>query len=117
MSSETRPTAGAADQAAKKIVFYAGPPSHGYAEHEYYAGCRLLADWLHAAVPAADAVVAKQAWPAQQLDEADAIVLFTDGVERHPILPHLDEVDRLMRHGVGLACIHWSVDMEKGQAR
>ena len=40
----------------KKIVFFAGPPSHGYAEHEYYAGagcwptgsapqCRRLTWW------------------------------------------------------------------------
>ncbi len=32
---------------AKKIVFIAGNPSHGYAEHEHNAGCLLLAKCLN----------------------------------------------------------------------
>ena len=118
-SSRSRLRGGTGVRAAagprKKIVFFAGSPSHPYAEHEYYAGCRLLANWLHAAVPNAETVVCKESWPDQELGDADAIVLFCDGVEHHPILPHLDQMDQLISRGVGLACIHWSVDLDKGQ--
>ena len=115
-SGEKRNRASGAAEGARKIVFFAGPPSHGYAEHEYYAGCRLLADRLHAAMPAVATVVARETWPTQQLDDADAIVLMTDGDRFHPVLGHLEQVDRLMHRGVGLACIHWSVNLVKGRA-
>ena len=38
-----QPGHGGAAEAEKKIVFIAGHPSHGYAEHEHHAGCLLLA--------------------------------------------------------------------------
>ena len=33
----------------KKVVFVAGPKSHGYFSHEHIAGCKLLAKHLNAA--------------------------------------------------------------------
>ena len=41
----------------KKIVFIAGKPSHGYAEHEHRAGCLLLAKALNENVPQVHAEV------------------------------------------------------------
>jgi len=35
----------------KKIVFISGRPSHGFAQHEQYAGCMLLAKALNENVP------------------------------------------------------------------
>jgi len=105
-----------AAEAEKKIVFLAGGPSHGYGSHEHYAGCLLLAKCLNEEVPGVRAVVYK-GWPedAGALADADAIVAFSDGNARHSLSGHLEEVDRLMKKGVGLACLHYAVELPKGQ--
>lgn len=102
---------------AGKIAFVAGPPSHGYGEHEYLAGCRLLSGWLKEAVPSLKTVIYEGRWPADAgaLDDAAAIVVFADGGENNIMLPHLDEIDRLMKRGVGLACLHYTLEMPKGK--
>ena len=107
-----------ADADRKKIMFIAGRPSHGYAEHEFHAGCLLLAKWLKEGLPDVDTVVCKGGWPQDSkiLDDADAIVLFADGGDANPMLPHLDEIAALMKRGVGLACIHYAVQVPKGKA-
>jgi len=112
---QTPPAKGDADK--KKIVFIAGKPSHGYAEHEYGPGCVLLAKCLKEGLPNVETVVCKNGWPkdAKALDGASAIVVFTDGATSNPILQHLNEVRKLMKQGVGLACIHWSLDIPKGK--
>ena len=92
----------AADEPAahpkKKIVFISGKPSHGFAQHEQYAGCMLLAKCLSEGMSGYDTVVYKHAdWPKPEvLDSADAIVIFCDGGGGHLALPHLDELAPLM---------------------
>jgi hypothetical protein len=102
----------------KKIVFIAGPQSHGYAEHEHYAGCLLLAKCLKEGLPNVETVVCKNGWPrdSKVLDDADAIVVYANGEDGHPMLPHLDQMAELMKRGVGLACIHYAVAMPNGKA-
>ncbi|TWT56201.1 ThuA domain-containing protein [Allorhodopirellula solitaria] len=110
------PSAGATD--AKKIVFLAGRPSHGYGAHEHYAGCRLLAEALKEAKPDYDVVVMKEGWPkegADALKDADSIVVYCDGGSRHLLNPHVDEFDPLMKAGAGLVCIHYGVETPKGK--
>lgn len=111
---------GAADASAaetKKVVFVAGPKSHGYGAHEHYAGCKLLAKYLEKAVPAVDTVVYKNGWPQDPdaLKGAATIVLFADGGGRNPINRHLDQVGTLMEQGVGLCCLHYAVEVPKGK--
>jgi len=31
------------------------------------------------------------------------------------VVPHLDEVDALAKKGVGIVCIHYGVEVEKGK--
>ena len=103
-----------------KIVFIAGPPSHGPAQHEHRAGCLLLKSCLDK-VPGITSVVYSNGWPKdpQALDGADGIVLYMDGGPGHPALQddHLQKLDALMKKGVGLACIHYAVEptIEKGE--
>ncbi|MGO9108827.1 MAG: family 16 glycoside hydrolase [Thermoguttaceae bacterium] len=103
--------------AKKKIVFIAGGPSHGYAQHEHHAGCLLLAKCIQENVPEAETVV-YQGWPKdpQVLDEAATVVIFCDGGDGHLVMSHLDEFDKLARKGVGLVCIHYAVEVPKGRA-
>src|SRR5208282_1394993 len=90
----------------KKIVFVAGPPSHGPGEHEYRAGCLLLAKCL-GDVPGLQTMVYSNGWPkdANAFDGADAVVLSMDGGPGHPALKddHLAQLAPLMEKGVGLA--------------
>jgi Trehalose utilisation len=103
--------------AKKKIVFIAGRPSHGYAEHEHHAGCLLLARCINENVPEAQAIV-YDGWPSDPaaLDDAASVVIYCDGGEGHVVMKHLDELDALMKKGVGLCCLHYAVEVPKGRA-
>ena len=48
------------------------------------------------------------------LKDAASIVVYCDGGGRHLLNPHLKEFDQLMRKGIGLACIHYGVEVPKG---
>ncbi|MGQ9576365.1 MAG: family 16 glycoside hydrolase [Thermoguttaceae bacterium] len=102
---------------SKKIVLVAGGPSHGYGFHAHYAGCALLARLLNQNVPGVHAVVYRGGWPKDPtaLDNADAVAIFSDGGAGHPALPHLDQLDKLMKQGVGLALLHYAVEIPKGR--
>jgi hypothetical protein len=102
----------------KKVVFVAGRPSHGYAAHAHRAGCLLLARLLNENVPQVQATVYHGGWPKDPtaFDHADAIVLFSDGGAGNPVIPHLKEVDQMAKRGVGLAFLHYAVEVPKGEA-
>lgn len=106
-----------AQSATKKVVFVAGRPSHGYGAHEHNAGCTLLAKELQAAMPSIKCDVHLSGWPADEkaFDGADCIVMYCDGGRGHMVVPHLDEVDALAKKGVGIVCIHYGVEVEKGK--
>lgn len=103
--------------AKKRIVFIAGGCSHGPGEHEHRAGCLLLAKRLNEHLPAVDAQVYTDGWPQdpKAFDNAAAVVLYGDGGGGHMVNKHLEQVEALMKKGVGLACIHYAVEVPKGQ--
>jgi type 1 glutamine amidotransferase len=105
----------------KKIVFIAGPPSHGPGEHEHRAGCLLLKSCLDQ-VSGLTSVVYTNGWPenpATAFADAATLVIYSDGGGGHPLLKadRLQVVADLVRKGVGLVCIHYAVEptKEKGQ--
>ncbi len=101
----------------KKIVFIAGTPSHGYGDHEHRAGCLLLAKCLRDGLPNVETVVHANGWPKdpQIFHGAEAIVVFSSGGGANVMLQHLDQIDKLMKQGVGLACLHYTVEIPKGR--
>lgn len=107
----------AQEKAKKKVVFVAGGPSHGYGDHEHFAGCTLLAKRINENVPGFEAVVHKNGWPKDPaaFEGADAIVIYCDGAGGHPAVKRRAEIDALMKKGVGLACIHFAVEVPKGE--
>ncbi len=107
-----------AADSAKKIVFIAGGPSHDYGSHEHYAGCRLLADTIQKSLPQVKCEIVRNGWPADDsiLNDADAIVIYADGGGGHPANNHLDKLEPLMKKGVGFVCIHYGVEVPKGDA-
>ncbi|MGF1583672.1 MAG: family 16 glycoside hydrolase [Gemmataceae bacterium] len=102
----------------KKIVLIAGRPSHGYGAHEHNAGCLLLADGLNKSGLPVQAIVVKDGWPKDTsvFEDAATIVIYADGGGRHPFNSHLEEIDGLMKKGVGLVCIHYGVEVPKGKS-
>ena len=102
----------------KKVVFVAGPKSHGFFAHEHAAGCKLLAEHLEAANLGIKTVVVTGGFPQDQsvFNDADAVVVACDGGVRHLLNKNLKEFDEVMKRGVGLACIHYGVETTKGPA-
>ncbi len=100
-----------------KIVFIAGSASHGTGEHEYRGGCRLLAKLLNENANNIEAVVYDGKWPDDPtaFDDAKTIVIYADGGEGHMIIPHMQEMDKLMKKGVGLVLLHYAVEIPKGE--
>jgi hypothetical protein len=104
------------DGAEKKIVLVAGRPSHGPGEHEHRAGCLLLEKCLNQ-VPGIRAVVVTNGWPQDEsaFDGAAAVVFYADGGGGHPAVQgdRLQKLDAIMKKGVGMACIHYGVEVPK----
>lgn len=102
----------------KLVVFIAGTPSHGFAQHEHHAECELLARLLKEGMLNFETKVYKGGWPKDPnaLDGADAIVMACDGGPGHMVIPHLEQVDALAKKGVGIGCIHYAVEVPKGPA-
>ena len=101
----------------RKIVMVAGPMSHGYGAHEHKAGCELLARRLNVADSGLLAVVYSGGWPADPsaFDNANAVVLYANGGVHHPANAHLDELRGWMERGVGVACLHYGVEVPIGE--
>jgi type 1 glutamine amidotransferase len=100
----------------KKMVLVAGTPSHGPGEHEFNAGTLLLKKCLDD-VPEVAAGVYLNGWPADPtaFDNADMVMLYMDGGSGHPAIQqdHLEKLRGLLDKGVGLACLHFAVEIPK----
>lgn len=92
------------------IVLVAGAPSHPPGQHEHRAGMLLLGRCLNA-VPGVKTTVVS-GWPDDAvLDAANAVVLYSDGGPKHPAIQgdRLAKLEKRMRQGVGLGCLHYAV--------
>ena len=103
---------------AKKICFFAGTRSHGYGNHEHNAGNILLGKRLEAHY--GDGVVTafyKDGWPKDPtaMQNADAIVMFCTGGGAHIAKMHQRQINYFQDRGMGVGCIHYGVEVEKGK--
>jgi 3-keto-disaccharide hydrolase/Trehalose utilisation len=100
----------------RKIVLVAGSPSHGPGEHEFNAGVILLKHCLDR-TSGVVAAAYRNGWPKDPtaFDNADSIVFYMDGGGGHPLIKgdHLARIGALMKRGVGLACVHYAVEVPK----
>ena len=104
-------------EGVKKVVFVAGRPSHGPGDHEHRAGCMLLSRLLNEqAGDRIHATVHSNGWPADPtvFDNADALVMYSDGGGGHMVNPHLAQVEAAQARGMGVGCIHYAVEIPKG---
>jgi type 1 glutamine amidotransferase len=103
--------------AETKIVLIAGQPSHPSGQHEFNAGAILLARALNeqSGLPVHVDVV-HNGWPEDEsvFDGAKAVVIYSDGNDRHPTKDHEETMDTLVDQGVGLMCMHYGVEVPAG---
>lgn len=102
---------GFAQKEPKNILFIAGPPSHGWNQHEFPAGCELLAQCLNQSNLGIDANVSL-GWPEDDrlLENAQTIVLYSDGNEEHVAKGKADALNDLLSKGVNFAILHFAIE-------
>ena len=103
------------DPKAVKIVLIAGVGSTKLksGEHEYFAGCTVLAKMLKQ-TPGVFPVIARDGWPKkpETLAGAKAVVLFLEGGTAHAALKEdrMQQLQKLADSGVGIVCLHSAID-------
>ena len=110
----TAPLATAEEGGEKKILLIGHELDHAWGTHMYLPTCKLLAKCLRQ-TPGVEAVVS-DGWPKdkKELAGVDAIVLYSSpGGELLLDGEQAAEVDRLLKQGVGLVCIHWATGLKK----
>jgi len=98
----------------KKVVFIAGPQSHGLGSHEHNAGSLLLARELNEHLgDKIFATVYTNGWPkdTSAIQNADAVIMYSDGQTRHVGYWHRRQLNMLKERGVGFGAIHYAVEM------
>ena len=107
------------DAKLAKIVLLAGSVSNKPGQHEYFAGCALLAGWLKE-TPGVWPVMAAEGWPKDEriFDGARAVIVYADGGEKLPFLEaaRWDKVKALVGKGTGLVMLHQAVDVPEARA-
>lgn len=98
-------------------MLIAGQPSHPSGQHEFNAGSLLLARALNeqSGLPV-HVAVAHNGWPRDEsvFEGAAAVVIYSDGNDRHPTKGHEEAMDAMIDKGVGLMCMHYAVEVPAG---
>jgi hypothetical protein len=101
------------------VLLIAGEPSNKAGQHEYFAGCTLLAKWLRQhsdVIP----VQAANGWPKDEtlIDRAKCIVVFADGGPKLPFLQpeRMARLGAAMKRGAGFVMLHQAVDVPNAVA-
>jgi type 1 glutamine amidotransferase len=103
-----------ADAPKAKILLIGKSPDHPYGSHMYMHCCAVLARCLEL-TPGVTAVVSN-GWPKDPavLDGVGAVVLYASPAAEFLLEgPQREQVDRMMKSGVGLVTIHWSSSVTK----
>ena len=99
--------------AKKKILFLAGPPSHANGEHEFRAGCMLLADALNQSGLEVEAKVHWYGWPKDEsiFEGVDACIIYADAGGR--LGKKVEFLDKKVKAGMGIMFMHYGVHPSK----
>jgi type 1 glutamine amidotransferase len=110
--------ADAPDASMTKIVLLAGIPSNKPGQHEYFAGCALLAKCLKQ-TPGVWPVIAAEGWPKNEaiFTGAKAIVVYMDAGDK---LSFLDTarwavIKKAVEGGAGYVAMHQAVEVPAAQ--
>ncbi len=97
------------------VLLVAGEPSHGPGEHRFPDGCALLAEALNQSGLDVKAEVSL-GWPDEaKLRAANALVLYSDGLDRHVAAGKLAALRQHVAAGKGLAVLHFALEPNRGE--
>lgn len=109
----------ASDPKLAKVVVIAGSVSNRAGQHEYFAGCALMMDWLKQNAGVWP-VLAAEGWPKDEkiFDGAKAVVVYADGGAKLSFLEpaRWAKIKALMNAGTGLVMLHQAVEVPAPQA-
>ncbi len=107
------------DPKLAKIVLIAGSVSNKAGQHEYFAGCAMMMDWLKQ-TPGVWPVLVADGWPKNEaiLDGAKAVVVYADGAAKTPFLEpaRWAKMKSLVDAGAGLVVMHQAVEVTEERA-
>lgn len=107
------------DTTLAKVVLLAGTPSNKPGQHEYFAGCALIMDWLKQQ-PGVWPVMAAEGWPKDEsiFKGARCVLCYMDGGEKLALLEpaRWQRISQLMEEGAGLIMLHQAVEVPPAQA-
>ena len=96
---------------SKKILFLAGPDSHGWGSHQHFGGTNILAKGMRNSALPVDVQITRT-WPEEKLLlQQDALVIYSDGWGAHPANGNLASLKKFMDQGGGLTVIHWATGL------
>ncbi|MFZ4765343.1 MAG: ThuA domain-containing protein [Roseimicrobium sp.] len=108
-----------ADKSLAKVVLIAGTPSNKPGQHEYFAGCALMMQWLKQQ-PGVWPVLVAEGWPKNEaiLNDAKSIVCFMDGGEKLALIEpsRWARLKQSVDGGAGLIMLHQAVEVPTVQA-
>ena len=92
-----------------KILFLAGARSHASGEHEFKAGCMLLAKALNEQSGLDIKATVIDGWPKDEsvFDDVDAVIIYSDGTK--VIKNGWEKADALAKSGCGFMFMHYAV--------
>ncbi|MDA7673107.1 NPCBM/NEW2 domain-containing protein [Verrucomicrobiales bacterium] len=98
-----------------KILFLAGPRSHASGDHEFNAGCRLLAKALNEQSGLDVEASVINGWPKDDsaFEGVDAVIIYSDSTK--VVGQGWEKTDELAKAGVGLMFMHYAVHPSKEQ--
>ncbi len=98
-----------------KILFLAGPRSHASGDHEFNAGCMLLAKALNEQSGLEVEATVIKGWPEDEsvFDGVDAVIIYSDSTK--VVGKGWEKTDELAKSGVGLMFMHYAVHPSKEQ--
>jgi len=91
------------------VLFLAGERSHKSGEHEFNAGCQLLAKALNEQSGLDVHATVINGWPEDEsvFSGVDAVIIYSDGTK---VISHgWEKADQLAKTGVGLMFMHYAV--------
>ena len=107
------------DASLAKVILLAGAPSNKPGQHEYFAGCALMMDWLKQQ-PGVQPVMVAEGWPKDEsiFKGAKCVVCYMDGGDKLALLEpaRWERIARLMEEGAGLIMLHQAVEVPAGRA-
>src|SRR4051812_32301857 len=107
------------DKSLAKVVLLAGPTSNKPGQHEYFAGCALMLQWLKQQ-KGVWPVMAAEGWPKNEaiFDNAKAVLIYMDGGEKCALLEgtRWTKLKSVMDTGAGFIALHQSVDIPEAKA-